>query len=127
MKKKMRNITVDDQLYLYRVLKDDWAEDNIPIIEIYKDGYKNGLLTICFDNPDKTLYRINPFRSNICIEHEGERLRINIYNPLFVRKYICYAIDKGWDALKKQSIDISEVFRDLHYVLINPLTEEAHD
>lgn len=127
MKKKLRKIVVNADVYLYMVSRsDDSMTREVATITIFKDGYKNTPLRVDFDivfplagSPTEG-YRIiqfNPFVEGLELTHSetGSKENVNIYTPKWVRQYIEYALAKGWNASSSEQLDGVQILSEWGY------------
>ena len=104
MKNKMRKMTVNDTVYLYRIQSKYYGDNRAVVtLRIYMEGYRNTPYVMgfqCFEgNYDGAVLAVGTTLFNTqtyLTEH------VNLHRPYFVRLCILKALEEGWGASERQ-------------------------
>ena len=104
MKNKMRKITINDIVYLYRIQSRYYGDNRAVVtLKIYMDGCRNAPYIMsfqCFEgNYDGAVLAVG---TTVFNRQTHLTEYVNLHRPYFVRLCILKALEEGWDASEKQ-------------------------
>ena len=104
MKNKMRKVTVNNIVYLYRIQSKYYGDNRAVVtLRIYREGYRNTPYVMgfqCFEgNYDGAVLAVGTTLFNTQT-HLTEY--VSLHRPYFIRLCILKALEEGWDASERQ-------------------------